>query len=98
MQILQSHAFKNTVKKLHKKQKERLDKEVKIILANPLIGELKKGDLAGIRVYKFRMVNNLTLIAYKYDEQDLLIKFFGLGSHENFYRDLKVTKTVNSPI
>lgn len=87
MQVLQSHTFKNTVKKLHKNQKEFLDEAVKVILDNPLIGELKKGDLAGIRVYKFRMINNLTLVAYKYDEQNMLIKFFGLGSHENFYRD-----------
>lgn len=90
MQVLQSYTFKNTVKKLHKNQKQYLDEAVKKILDNPLIGELKKGDLAGIRVYKFRMINNLTLVAYKYDEQNMLIKFFGLGSHENFYRDLKV--------
>jgi len=42
MHVLQSHTFKNTVKKLHKNQKESLDEAVKVILANPLIGELKK--------------------------------------------------------
>lgn len=36
------------------------------------------------------MINNLTLVTYKYNEQNSLIKFFALGSHENFYRDLKV--------
>jgi len=90
MYVLQSHTFKNAVKKLHKNQKESLDEAIKVILGNPLIGELKKGDLAEVRVYKFRMINNLTLVAYKYDEQNSLIKFFALGSHENFYRDLKV--------
>ena len=90
MHVLQSHTFKNAVKKLHKNQKESLDEAIKVILGNPLIGELKKGDLAEVRVYKFRMINNLTLVAYKYEEQNSLIKFFALGSHENFYRDLKV--------
>lgn len=89
MQILQSNTFKNTVKKLHKNQKKLLDDAITIILNNPLIGDLKKGDLASIRVYKFHMLDRLTLVAYKYDEQNSVIKFFAFGSHENFYRDLK---------
>jgi ParE-like toxin of type II bacterial toxin-antitoxin system len=79
MHVLQSHTFKNAVKKLHKNQKESLDEAIKVILGNPLIGELKKGDLAEVRVYKFRMINNLTLVAYKYEEQNSLIKFFALA-------------------
>ena len=45
MHVLQSHTFKNAVKKLHKNQKESLDEAVKVILGNPLIGELKKAIL-----------------------------------------------------
>lgn len=56
-------------------------------LQNPEIGELKKGDLAGIRVYKFYMGKQLTLLAYQYSEKKLAL--LSLSSHENFYRDLK---------
>jgi mRNA-degrading endonuclease YafQ of YafQ-DinJ toxin-antitoxin module len=35
------------------------------------------------------MIDRLTLLAYKYDKQDSSIILLALGSHENFYRDLK---------
>jgi hypothetical protein len=89
MQILQSITFKKSIKKLHINKKICLDNAVRSILANPLIGEVKIGDLASIRVYKFHMVNQLTLLAYKYNEQAPSIILLALGSHENFYRDLK---------
>lgn len=89
MEILQSNNFKNTIKKLHKNQKECLDKAVRAILENPLIGEMKVQDLLGVRVHKFRVINDLTLLAYLYDEQNAVITLLAVGSHENFYRDLK---------
>lgn len=89
MEIVQYNSFKNAVKKLHKNQKECLDEAVKAILDNPLIGEMKIKDLAGVCVYKFRMVNDLTLLAYVYNEQTAIITLLAVGAHENFYRDLK---------
>lgn len=89
MRILQSNIFSKTVKKLHTNQKVYLDDAVRAILSNPLIGALKVGDLASVRVYKFRMLNQLTLLAYQYTTQDT-ITLLALGSHENFYRDLKL--------
>ncbi|MBY0354093.1 type II toxin-antitoxin system RelE/ParE family toxin, partial [Candidatus Babeliales bacterium] len=53
--VVQTPTFSRQIKKLHKNQKKDLDQAVSIILANPLIGEMKKGDLDGIQVYKFRM-------------------------------------------
>jgi hypothetical protein len=55
----------------------------------PDIGEMKKGDLNGIQVYKFKMVKQLTLLAYEYDSGVLTLTLLALGTHENFYRDLK---------
>ena len=57
------------------------------VLANPGVGELKKGDLAGFRVHKFTMNHQLTLMAYK-AENDFLI-LYQVGPHENFYKNLK---------
>ena len=87
MLIQQTRSFKNKVKKLHKNQKAELDLAVKNIVNNPLIGEEKIGDLAGVRVYKFYIQKQLTLLAYMYSDD--MITLLTFGSHENFYRDLK---------
>jgi mRNA-degrading endonuclease YafQ of YafQ-DinJ toxin-antitoxin module len=89
MKILQTPTFGKQAKKLHKNQKKDLDNAVDLIIDNPLIGEMKKGDLNAIQVYKFKMVNQLTLLAYQFDEDDYQLILLALGSHENFYRDLK---------
>jgi hypothetical protein len=54
-----------------------------------MIGIQKSGDLSDVRVYKFNMVNQLTLIAYSFDDHALVLKLILFGTHENFYRDLK---------
>ena len=56
---------------------------------DPSLGEMKVGDIAGIRVYKFKMVKQLTLLAYTFEEDIITLTLLALGSHENFYRDLK---------
>jgi len=89
MNIVQTTSFKKTAKKLHKNQKKDLDEAVKTIVENPNIGDEKVGDLSGISVYKFKMVKQLTLLAYKYEDQTITLTLLALGTHENFYRDLK---------
>ncbi len=89
MNVLQTRSFEKNVKKLHANQKKSLDEAVHVIMNNPAIGEMKAGDLAGIQVYKFKMVNQLTLLAYSYDGNTITLTLLALGSHENFYRDLK---------
>ena len=89
MQIIQYPAFERSVKKLHPNAKRDLDKTVKLLAKNPLAGDLKKGDLSGVRVHKFKMVSHLTLLAYIYDESEKVLTLLALGPHENFYRDLK---------
>jgi mRNA-degrading endonuclease RelE of RelBE toxin-antitoxin system len=89
MNILQTPTFSRHVKKLHKNQKKDLDEAVKKIIEDPVIGDAKKGDLSGIQVYKFKMVGQLTLLAYEFYADKLCLMLLALGSHENFYRDLK---------
>jgi mRNA-degrading endonuclease RelE of RelBE toxin-antitoxin system len=91
MRILVTPTFERTVKKLHKQQKAVLDETVQIISKQPDQGETKVGDLAGIKVYKFRMGNLLCLLAYRRLDENTL-KLLMVGPHENFYRDLKSTK------
>lgn len=58
-------------------------------MQEPKIGEKKIGDLSGLLVHKFRMIDMLTLIAYTYDGETITLMLIAFGSHENFYRDLK---------
>ena len=89
MKIIQTSIFVKQSKKLHKNQKQDLDSAIKTILINPLLGDMKKGNLNSIRVYKFKIVQQLTLLAYEWYEDELLLILLALGSHENFYRNLK---------
>ena len=87
--LLQTPTFKRAIKRLHKDQKRALDDAVRAIAAELECGEPKIGDLAGVRVYKFRMNKQLTLLAYEQDENNDAITLLTFGSHENFYRDMK---------
>ncbi len=89
VKTVQTATFKKTVKKLKSNQKSELDKAVKALIDDPELGECKKGDLSYMRVYKFKMVGQLTLLGYSYDEEELILELLALGSHENFYRDAK---------
>jgi mRNA-degrading endonuclease YafQ of YafQ-DinJ toxin-antitoxin module len=92
LQLHSAPAFDRAVKKLQKNEKLDLDRAVKELMDNPLLGELKKGDLSSVRVYKFSMVNQQVLLAYLYDDIEPSLTFIAIGSHENFYRDLKSRK------
>ncbi|MFM8646315.1 MAG: type II toxin-antitoxin system RelE/ParE family toxin [Methylocystis sp.] len=87
MRLLVTPTFERTVKKLHQQQKAAPDEAVHVIAAAPDIGEVKVGDLLGVQVYKFKMINQLCLSAYRVLDPQT-IKLLMVGPHENFYRDL----------
>ena len=58
-----------------------------MIVSDPLAGEAKRGDLAGVYFYNFKSQNQLMLLAYEFDPKTRHLML--LGSHENFYRELK---------
>lgn len=87
--VLQTPTFKKAVKKLKPNQKKELDTAVKAVMAKPALGEQKKGGLGFLRVYKFKMNKQLTLLGYSFDDGTLILELMALGSHENFYRDIK---------
>lgn len=85
-EIIQSPTFAKQKRKLTKNQIKKLDEAIKTIIANPDIGDLKKGDLQGIIVYKYKVGNNLILLAYEIEGSTLYL--YSFGSHQNFYREL----------
>lgn len=60
---------------------------VEDVLTDPNVDQPKKGDLAGFRVHKFSMGRQSVLLAYRVENDSLVLYQF--GTHENFYQNLK---------
>jgi mRNA-degrading endonuclease RelE of RelBE toxin-antitoxin system len=89
VRILVTNTFKRSSKKLHRNQISILEKAIEKIESKPTVGELKIGDLAGIRIYKFHIFHQLMLLAYTYNELQNEIILLSFASHEKFYENLK---------
>jgi len=89
LKILQANSFRRISKKMHLNQKKALDTAIKKIMENPEANPLKSGDLSGLRVYKYSVHGSQVLLGYVYCKQAQIINLVSVGSHENFYRDLK---------
>jgi mRNA-degrading endonuclease RelE of RelBE toxin-antitoxin system len=87
MKIFQMPRFKAYVKKLNRPFQQVILDAIEDICENPEAGESKTGDLQGIRVHKFMMNRQLTMIAYKLRDDSVIL--FQAGTHENFYKNLK---------
>ena len=87
MKKLFTPSFRRFVKKKPMPFQLAIQDEVDRVIVNPGIGEEKKGDLTGFRVHKFRFHQQEYLIAYETAGKKLI--FVMIGTHENFYRDLK---------
>ena len=87
--VQQTRRFARQYKKLHDNVASDVDGAVDEVRQNPEIGERKKGDLAALRVFKFRSTGQLYLLGYTLDEGIRLVYLEAVGPHENFYRDLK---------
>ena len=89
MKVLTTPRFNRAVKKLHPQEKRLLDEAVRFIMSSPESGDLKKGDLTGVRVHKYKFNTEQMLLAYAANTQERIIILLGYGTHENFYRELK---------
>ncbi|MDO9372629.1 MAG: type II toxin-antitoxin system RelE/ParE family toxin [Gammaproteobacteria bacterium] len=88
-EVVQTRRFGRQYKKLHDNVAEDVDSAIQSVADNPKIGERKKGDLAALRVHKFRSQGQLYLLGYTVDDTIRLVYLEAVGAHENFYRDLK---------
>ena len=87
METFYKQLFRKFVKKQTRPLQLSIEDEIEKILENPAIGESKKGDLLGFRVHKFTFKKQRLLIAYRVSPNEMV--FYMVGSHENFYRNLK---------
>ncbi|CAN7492825.1 type II toxin-antitoxin system RelE/ParE family toxin [Cupriavidus necator] len=65
MKPIYKKPFVQFVKKAHKPLQLAIEDEVEVVCADPGVGEAKVGDLAGIRVHKFRLNRQEYLTAYR---------------------------------
>ncbi|MGD2088567.1 MAG: type II toxin-antitoxin system RelE/ParE family toxin [Candidatus Aminicenantes bacterium] len=87
MKIIQSPLFARKIKKLKKNQKLAVDEQIRCVMKKPDIGQEKKGDLQGVYVHKFKIHTAEYLLSYRFQGENL--ELITIGSHENYYRDLK---------
>ena len=87
MKVFQTPTFQRKYKKLNRNQLSLVNEAIGSIITEPEIGELKRGDLGSVRVHKVRKAKVEVLVAYW--TTDSSIQLMDVGSHENFYRDLK---------
>jgi len=91
--------FRKFVRKAHRPLQLAIEDQVEVVCEDPTVGQVKVGDLADIRVHKSRFNRQEYLIAYRpptarqvaegIDIELLLIDFYQVGVHENFYDALK---------
>ncbi|MDD5241450.1 MAG: type II toxin-antitoxin system RelE/ParE family toxin [Sulfuricella sp.] len=87
MKVRTTPTFDRAEKKLLARDKKTVADAVREVMDNPNVGEVKKGDLAGVFVHKFKINKQEILLSYRLSKDELLL--IALGSHENFYRDMK---------
>ena len=79
MEIVQTNRFKKAYKKFHKNQLTEVNIGLETVINNPNIGEQKKGSLSWLRVYKFKVLGQLTLLGYSFERN--ILTFVNIGSH-----------------
>ena len=87
--VRQTRRFARQYKKLHDNTAAAVDAAVARLQLEPEAGDLKRGDLAQLRVLKFQASAQMYLLAYTLDQSVRLIYLEAVGPHENFYRDIK---------
>ena len=85
----QTRHFARQYKKLANNTAADVGAAVAAVCLTPELGEHKKGDLAALRVHKFRSGRLLYFLGYTLDDAVRLVYLEAVEPHENFYRDLK---------
>lgn len=87
--VYQSRRFEKALNKLPESLLRIVEDEIEKVVNAPDLGEQKKGDLNYLRVHKFQLNNQLTLLGYSWVEDKIELYLLSFGSHENFYQEQK---------
>jgi hypothetical protein len=83
MNVVQKGEFKRVYRRLHNNQLTEVNVAIEKVIHYPLGGEIKKGDLSRVRVYKFKVLDQLFPLTYEHNGENLTLR--ALGPHENFW-------------
>ncbi len=89
IEVFEARRFTKALNKLPTQQLTVVEDEIDKIIDNPEIGQQKKGDLSHLRVHKFKANKQEMLLGYSWIDNELRLYLLSIGSHENFYSDLK---------
>lgn len=87
--VYESRRFAKALAKLPQTKLKLVENQIDLVVANPLLGEKKKGALSHVRVHKFKLDEQLALLGYSWIDSKLELYLLQLGTHENFYRDMQ---------
>ncbi|TCL04326.1 type II toxin-antitoxin system RelE/ParE family toxin [Sodalis ligni] len=88
--VYETRRFSKALAKLPRNVLAAVEDEIDAIIADPSLGEQKKGDLRFLQVHKFSLNNQLMLIGYSWIENRLELYLLSFGTHENFYLEQKI--------
>jgi mRNA-degrading endonuclease RelE of RelBE toxin-antitoxin system len=87
--VFESLRFAKALNKLSEAEQAIVENEIDKVMADPLLGEQKKGDLSHLWVHKFKIVTHEWLLGYNWNDGELTIHLLQLGSHANYYDNAK---------
>ncbi len=93
--VFESSRFARSLNKLNKVEQAIVEDEIDKVIANPILGAQKKGDLSHLWVHKFKIVTKEWLLGYNWNNGELTIHLLQLGSHENYYDEAKKKRKVD---
>ncbi len=93
--VYQSRRFAKVFNALTDQEQKLVDDEIERIIDDPEIGERKKGDLSYLWVHKFFIAKQQYLLGYNWQDNKLTIYLLSLGTHENYYNELKRHRKVD---
>ena len=83
-QVVQTRRFSRQYKKLHDNIAADVDTAIGAVATDPAIGDMRKGDLASLYVYKFRSQGQLYLLGYTIDSGVKLVYLEAVGPMKTF--------------
>ncbi|PCJ45345.1 MAG: addiction module toxin RelE [Gammaproteobacteria bacterium] len=84
--VYETRRFAKALGKLNEATQKSVENEIEKVIADPGLGEQKKGDLNHLWVHKFKINNQEWLLGYNWNEEKITIHLLQLGSHENYYQ------------
>ncbi len=96
--VYESRRFEKALQKLSETELTLVEDQIDRIIAEPMIGEQKKGDLSHIWVHKFKLGAKPVLLGYSWVDSELALYLLNIGPHENFYSGMKKNRKTDLKI